>query len=92
MWVKPQKPGVQSPADVQRGLPRPGQTDDIERRVRRLEQPQITVLQPFVVADLPDAADNLNGLIMVTNEAGGIVPAFSDGTHWRRVTDRAVVS
>jgi hypothetical protein len=26
MWVKPQKPGVQSPADVQRGLPRPGQT------------------------------------------------------------------
>ena len=31
-------------------------------------------------------------LIFVTNEAGGAVPAFSDGTNFRRVTDRAVVS
>jgi len=31
-------------------------------------------------------------IIFVTNEAGGAVPAFSDGTNFRRVTDRAIVS
>lgn len=31
-------------------------------------------------------------IIFVTNEAGGAVPAFCDGTNFRRVTDRAVVS
>lgn len=30
--------------------------------------------------------------IYVTNETGGAVPAFFDGTNWRRVTDRAVIS
>jgi hypothetical protein len=30
--------------------------------------------------------------IFVSDEAGGAVIAFSDGTNWRRVTDRAVVS
>lgn len=27
-----------------------------------------------------------------TNETGGAVPVFCDGTNWRRVTDRAVAS
>ena len=31
-------------------------------------------------------------LIYVSNEVGGAVIAFSDGTNWRRVTDRAIVS
>jgi hypothetical protein len=31
-------------------------------------------------------------MIFVTNESGGAVPAFSDGTNWRRVTDRAIVT
>jgi hypothetical protein len=31
-------------------------------------------------------------MIFVINETGGSVPAFSDGTNWRRVTDRAIVS
>jgi hypothetical protein len=31
-------------------------------------------------------------MAFVSNESGGPVPAFSDGTAWRRVTDRAVVS
>jgi hypothetical protein len=30
--------------------------------------------------------------IYVADEAGGAVPAFSDGAVWRRVTDRTVVS
>lgn len=31
-------------------------------------------------------------LVSVIDEVGGQVPAFSDGTNWRRVTDRAIVS
>lgn len=49
-------------------------------------------LPQYTVATLPSAASNTGGMIYVSNEAGGAVPAFSDGTDWRRVTDRAVVS
>ena len=31
-------------------------------------------------------------LVYVSDEVGGAVPAFSDGTNWRRVTDRAVAA
>lgn len=41
---------------------------------------------------LPSAASNTGALIWVTDEVDGSVPAFSDGTNWRRVTDRAIVS
>ena len=42
---------------------------------------------------LPSAATaGAGAMAYVTDEAGGAVPAFSDGTNWRRVTDRAVVS
>ncbi|MFC6689662.1 DUF2793 domain-containing protein [Jhaorihella thermophila] len=45
------------------------------------------------VATLPSAADLGAGtLIYVSDESGGPVIAFSDGTNWRRMTDRAVVS
>lgn len=85
-------PGVQREDDNDRGQARPGQVDSLERRVQRLEQPSIPILPKFVVADLPDPADTRYGMIYVSNEAGGAVPAFSDGTNWRRVTDRAIVS
>lgn len=49
-------------------------------------------LRTFTVAGLPDAATYQDYLIVVTDETGGRVPAFSDGTNWRRVTDRAIVS
>ncbi len=39
----------------------------------------------------PDAAGPAR-LILVVDETGGAVPAFNDGSSWRRVTDRAVVS
>lgn len=32
------------------------------------------------------------GMLYISNESGGAVPAFGDGTNWRRVTDRAVIS
>ena len=34
----------------------------------------------------------IDGFIFVTDETGRSVPAFSDGTNWRRTTDRAIVS
>jgi Protein of unknown function (DUF2793) len=44
-------------------------------------------------ATLPSAVTAAAGAtVMVPDEAGGAVLAFSDGTSWRRVTDRAVVS
>lgn len=46
----------------------------------------------FTVAGLPAASVPPYRMVVVTNEAGGLVPAFNDGTNWRRVTDRAIVS
>lgn len=51
-----------------------------------------TPLNSYAVANVPAAADNEGALIYVSDEAGGAVPAFSDGTDWRRVTDRNVIS
>jgi len=45
----------------------------------------------FVVSALPNAAQP-GQMIYVSNETGGSVMAFSDGSNWRRITDRAVVS
>ena len=57
----------------------------------------VTRLRTYTVANLPDPADyqpDSGGaaLIYVSDETGGAVTAFSDGTDWRRTTDRAVVS
>lgn len=50
-------------------------------------------LEVYTVTTLPAVPDvSIMGLIGVSNETGGAVPAFSDGTSWRRVTDRAIVS
>lgn len=49
-------------------------------------------LQEIVLADLPAASTWSGALVYVTDETGGAVPAFSDGTDWRRVTDRAIAS
>ena len=46
----------------------------------------------WTVAELPNAAANEGASIYVSNEAGGPTLAFSDGTNWRRVQDRAIVS
>lgn len=48
-------------------------------------------LKSYTVAGVPSASV-AGGMIYVSNETGGAVPAFSDGTNWRRVTDRAVVA
>lgn len=57
----------------------------------------INQMRVYTVADLPSASafDPTTGdcaFVYVSDESGGAVPAFSDGTNWRRFTDRAIVS
>lgn len=47
-------------------------------------------LRSYTVATLPTAT--VQQMIYVSDETGGAIPAFADGTNWRRVTDRAIVS
>lgn len=49
-------------------------------------------LPSYTVATVPTASTYPRSLIWVSDESGGSVPAFSDGTNWRRVTDRNIVS
>ena len=48
-------------------------------------------LKTCLKAALP-AATPAGQLIYISDEADGATPAFADGTNWRRVADRAVVS
>lgn len=50
------------------------------------------ILPTYTVAGVPSAATYPRGLIYVSDEVGGAVVAFSDGTNWLRVTDRAIIS
>lgn len=52
---------------------------------------KVPYLPVYTVATVP-AATTAGGQIYVSDEAGGAVTAFSDGTNWRRSTDRAIVS
>ncbi len=45
----------------------------------------------FTVATVPNAAQP-GQMIYVSDETGGPVMAFSDGSNWRRITDRTIVS
>lgn len=65
-----------------------------EKLVEVLSVPDegILKLTRRTLAQLPSAAASKGCMLIVTDETGGEVPAWSDGTNWRRVTDRAVVS
>ncbi len=45
----------------------------------------------FKVASLPNAGVP-GQMIYISDESGGATMAFSDGSNWRRITDRAIVS
>lgn len=46
----------------------------------------------YTVATIPSPSLYAKTIIYVSNETGGPTMAFSDGTNWRRVQDRAIVS
>lgn len=67
-------------------LNRSVQTDGTETMSKPL------ILKSYTVAGVPAASAWTSGLIYVSDETGGATLAFSDGTNWRRVQDRSVVS
>ena len=48
--------------------------------------------ESYTVSTLPSASTYAGTMIYVSNETGGATVAFSDGTNWRRVQDRNIVS
>lgn len=66
--------------------------DDLEDRVNRFLVGDAVIVPEYTVAGVPTASDWDNGVIIVSNEAGGRTLATSDGTNWRRVSDGAVIS
>ncbi len=56
----------------------------------KVQDDGVSVFKSFTVATLPTAV--AGGYIYVSDETGGATMAFSDGTNWRRVQDRAIVS
>lgn len=53
---------------------------------------EIVILPEYTVATVPDPTLTDNGIIIVSDEAGGRTIATSDGTDWCRVSDGAVIS
>jgi hypothetical protein len=58
--------------------------DDVTRELRSRLKGFPTVLAPFSRTNLPAAASWTGGWIWVSDATGGAVPAYSDGTDWRR--------
>lgn len=56
-------------------------------------QASVLELSTYAIADLPPAADHPDGIVKVSNGAGGSpILAFSDGTNWKRSDTGATVS
>ena len=67
--------------------------DELQQKLNDNLLGDVVRLTSFTVATLPPVpAVASPSLIYVSDETGGAVPAFSDGTNWRRVTDRAIVA
>jgi hypothetical protein len=49
-------------------------------------------LPKYTVATLPPASEFEGAVVYASDETGGAVPVFSDGTNWRRSTDRVIAS
>lgn len=63
----------------------------IDQTTGRLTTGAPITLPTHTVAGLPSPTP-AGQLIYISDESAGPTPAFSDGTNWRRVADRAVVS
>lgn len=77
-----EKMRIDSAGNVGIGITSPAVKLDVDGPVR---------VRSYTVAGLP-LPTAAGQLVLVANESGGAVMAFSDGVAWRRVTDRAVVS
>jgi len=55
------------------------------------------MIKGYTVATVPDAnmysdGTDFSSIIYVSDETGGSTLAFTDGTNWRRVQDRAIIA
>jgi hypothetical protein len=66
--------------------------DEIQQKINAFLLGDALLTNTYTVATVPNASEWTQGLIYVSDETGGAIPAFSDGTNWRRVTDRNIVS
>jgi hypothetical protein len=64
--------------------------DEIQEKMNTHLLGDQVLVPSYTVVNLPPVPET--GVVFVSNESGGAVLAFSDGTDWRRVTDRAIVS
>jgi hypothetical protein len=71
------------------GTTSPAQRLDV---VGSIKASQPIIFPSYTVGTLPTGASYTGGMAYVTDEADGPTMAFYDGTNWRRVQDRAVVS
>jgi len=78
---------------VGRGDPGSDTVLAVDKSRLALELARPPKLPSYSVAGLPSASTyGAGSMVFVGDETGGSVVAFSDGTDWRRMTDRAVVS
>lgn len=60
--------------------------------VNAVSQNALVSPKAYTVATVPDPIENAGRMIYVSDAATGSIPAFSDGTDWRRVDTRAIIS
>lgn len=66
--------------------------DELETQLNRNLLGDVVQLPSYTVAELGQVEPPAGAQAFVTNEVDGAVPAFFDGTVWRRGTDRAEIS
>ena len=84
-WLRRNDPGPEKPPLILADVAFSGEYADL------LNVPVVGELSSHTVATLPSPSP-AGRMIYVSDETGGAVVAFSDGTNWRRVTDRVIVS
>jgi hypothetical protein len=60
--------------------------------VNAVSQNALVAPKAYTVATVPSAADNAGRVIFVSDESGGPVIAYSNGTNWLRVYDAAIIT
>ncbi len=64
--------------------------DDLEKAANGNPQVNFT---SYSKDELPPVtSESTPGLIFVSDATGGAVPAFNDGTNWRRVNDLSIIN